>query len=386
MLSASLAPASPEASPRTRPRRARRPSPPPLRITQSALSVHASCPRKYYLKYVANLRPIGRESMPLSFGSGIHAGLEELLRNVPLDAAIARAVEVAGVAEGPTDEAARTRVALDAILRHYVWRWSDLADEWEVLAVETPFKVAPTGPTGRRVRTHVLEGKIDGLVRERSTGLVWILEHKTTSRDFSPTASYWDELRFGRQIGLYVSAARALGHEPAGVIYDMLKRPSLKPESVPVLDADGLKIVHDAGGCRVKTMSGTWRQVASPKDGYVLLTRPQTPDEFSAALYAQIVADTQRDPNSWYARRKVALTDRDIRGIERDIAASVALVRAHRSDVATEYPRNPDACRKFGQPCAFLALCEAGREPTAHLDDDAPEGFVRVPDPHVELL
>jgi hypothetical protein len=54
---------------------------------------------------------------------------------------------------------------------------------------------------------------------------VYVLEHKTSSADTSPGSVYWERLALDSQVSIYVDGATMLGHEIAGCIYDVLKRP-----------------------------------------------------------------------------------------------------------------------------------------------------------------
>lgn len=85
----------------------------------------------------------------------------------------------------------------------------------------------PNGP--------VVQGYIDGLVRH--SGKLWVLEIKTMSR--------WarlDWLQWDRQLGTYLWAARELGFDVAGVLYDAIlttrwKTPEDSPKGHPAADS-----------------------------------------------------------------------------------------------------------------------------------------------------
>ena len=110
---------------------------------------------------------------------------------------------------------------------------------------------------------------------------VYLLETKTSSEDLSPGSTFWKRTILDPQLSLYLPAIRKLGHDPRGCIYDVLRKPDQRPGTIPLVDETGTKIVHDAAGQRVRTKDGKkWRQTGDTELGYVLQSRPETPEEY----------------------------------------------------------------------------------------------------------
>lgn len=95
------------------------------------------------------------------------------------------------------------------LVKRYIEFYGPHRDDWEVLGVEVPFEVRIPG------RYAYLTGRFDALVRERSSGRIWVVEWKTCSG--------WDsieEYAWSPQVSLYYWAAREAGYDIEGVLID----------------------------------------------------------------------------------------------------------------------------------------------------------------------
>ncbi|MBT9151368.1 MAG: hypothetical protein DDT40_01561 [candidate division WS2 bacterium] len=99
--------------------------------------------------------------------------------------------------------------------------WSPPPD-WKVLDVERWFEVKVPGPK-RTLRSVRLVGRMD-LVIEDSQGLRWIVDHKTSRRQ--PNMDYVRDI--DEQLLLYYAAARRMGEEIEGVIWNALIVPGIE--------------------------------------------------------------------------------------------------------------------------------------------------------------
>jgi hypothetical protein len=181
---------------------------------------------------------------------------------------------------------------------------------------------------------------------------VYLLETKTAGEDISPGSTFWKRTILDPQLSLYLPAIRKLGHDPHGAIYDCLRKPDQRPSNVPVLDENNLKIVLDATGQRVKTKDGKkWRQTGDTEAGYVVQSRPETPDEYGARCLEAIA----EAPEKFYARGVIVRLEADEREAAQDMWNTASLMRdARRLNI---YPRNVDACVSWGRECDYLSVC-----------------------------
>lgn len=227
-----------------------------------------------------------------------------------------------------------------------------MLEQYDVLEVESEFAFPLLNPeTEAASRTFVEAGKIDGILRHRKSGAVCVLEHKTTGSALESDSDYWLRLAMDTQISKYVLAVAQRGEHVNSALYDVVRKPAHRPSNIPILDDDGVKIVLDANGDRVRTKDGKkFRQTGDLELGYVLQTRPETPEEY----HARILEELNSDPEKYFARREIPRTDAAILEYMQDAwALSQQILYFRRAKL---WPRNPSACTEFGG-CEFFGLC-----------------------------
>lgn len=342
-------------------------------LTTSRQACASRCQREHHLAYHLGYRP-AREADALRFGSLIHLGLETwwiaAKEGASDDDRLERSLRAMAGEADPFD-----RARAEAMVVGYDARWATDLATWEVLAVEATFEAPLVNPeTGAASRTWVLGGKLDLVLRERASGRVVMVDHKTASWDIRPGSDGYRKLRIDRQISTYYRGAAALGFDPQAWLHDVLAKPAQRPSQVPVLDEDGVKIVVDQTGARVRTKDGKkWRESASAVDGYVLQTRPETPEEYRARIMAAIA----EDPAAYFQRPEVVRLAQELE--DADFDAWQLATQLRESDRLGRWPRNPDACIRFGSTCPFFGVCTG----EASLDD--PEAYRRIDNVHPEL-
>ena len=265
----------------------------------------------------------------------------------PLEAAFAaldQAKNNRGQALADPFERAKAR----ALLKGYDARYRGKFESMQVMAVETEFKNRLLNPeTGGQSQTFDAAGKIDGIVTDG--GRMKIVEHKTASDSLDPASAYWDKLTMDSQISAYYLAAElGLGLKAESIIYDVIRKPGLEANDVPILE-DGLKVVIDlATGQRALNKNGSPRQTAG--EGFQMKKRPMEPEEYEAKLDADIA----ERPDFYYAQREVGRLDSDIMEYMADAwAQSQEILYRRRLNV---WPRNPSACTMMGT-CPYFDLC-----------------------------
>jgi hypothetical protein len=261
-------------------------------ITASSQACFLSCARKFYWQHECGLQHES-QSMALRVGSAWHRAMEARAKNADMfSAAIPDAAEF--------DEI--TVATITGLLMGYVARYGLADNLFSFMHPEQQFRLPLAGS-----RTFTVAGKIDGLGKLHDERLA-IFEAKTTSDSLDADSDYWLRLKLNIQIMQYVLAARALGWEVATVIYDVTRKPSIAPKSIPCLDDDHKKIVQDASGQRIFKKDGTPRESGDTALGYVVQTRQETPEEFGERL----TLDTQARPEFYFARREVSILEDDL--------------------------------------------------------------------------
>lgn len=326
-------------------------------ITKSRLAAFSACQRLHDLQYVRGYRPVV-ESESMAWGSLIHAGLEAwwkahqrgegLLALADAEAALAtyRAAHAAAL-----DDAAFARA--EVLIIAYDARWSASMAEYEVVGVEVEF--IATIPGRKRLR---VAGKLDVLLRLRSDGSVWYVEHKTSGADLSAGSTYWQRLRMDPQVSIYFGGVRALGYEPHGCIYDVLVRPDQRPlKATPVELRKYTK----------PTKTEPSRLYAKQRD------TDETIDEFRGRIAAEVAAA----PETFFGRAEVVRLETEIEESQWDVEELALQIRG--GPLTGQSARNPNACFLYNRPCPFLSACDG----TASLDDETK--FRRTETTHEEL-
>jgi len=349
------------------------------RLTYSRLRRAKSCLRKHFLLYELALKP-EREAAPLRMGAAFHKG-QELAARLPADEAILQAV--ADYDAGPPldfdEEQAHgwwiERETVARLLAGHFWRWSEMERQMEVIWTEKTFEIPLVNPeTGQPSRTWLLAGKRDKVVR-LPDGRLAIVEYKTTSSDLARDGDYWKRLVIDSQVSLYWLSALDDGLGVETVLYDVTRKPTIRPREVAVTGESGKKIVMDSGGERVFNQDGAPRQSASSKQGYELLSRMEMPEEYGTRL----TEDLGRRPDYYFGRREIPRLQGDLDEARYELWQWGKILRECQRH--GRWPRNTGACMGFGR-CVCWDLCTGGFDPA---DGIVPEGWMQVEDVHPEL-
>jgi PD-(D/E)XK nuclease superfamily len=149
---------------------------------------------------------------------------------------------------------------------------------------------------------------------------VLVLEHKTSSEDVGIGSFYWAKLRLDGQISKYINGARALGYEPDGVLYDVLRKPQLKP--------------YQANSKRAAS---------------------ETPKEYRD----RIIEDISARPDHYYQRGIVVRLEDEERDAAYDDWQTAEQIREARN--ANRWPRNVDSCEQYHRKCDYWEVCSGER-------------------------
>ena len=359
-------------------------------LTNSRMSTFKTCPRKHLYKYEQGVRR-DTDAKPLRMGSAVHLGLDLKCKGEEETTALLRATEsydqfpLWANDEEKQHEWLTEREIVRRLLAGYWWRWGGDADiVAEVIASEISFDLPIRNPeTGGTSTVFRVGGKIDKIVR-LNDGRVAVMEHKTCGEDLSPESDYWKRLRIDQQISLYMCAARELGHDVQTVLYDVIRKPSIAPKQIPVLDERGLKVVVDSNGERVLKENikkngepgvghGEPMQSGNAEKGWTLLSRVETPEEFGERLTDDIAAR----PDFYFARQEIPRLDSDLEEFRHELWQQQQSIRAAQQH--GRHFRNTSACLVMGR-CEYLDQCHNGIDIS-----NIPSGFVRVNDLHPEL-
>lgn len=198
-------------------------------VTQSILSRFVQC-RIAAMLYLDGWRTTA-ERRALSFGSLMHSLIESWyapvvgVKSAKLDDCPLKIFQKIAKDEETTALAEKKSVidlqadlgSAKALFPGYCERWHDEDQKREWCAVEQQFDIL--------FHAFRLRGKIDGLFRAKD-GSAWLLETKTASQISDDTMS--QALAFDFQSLFYCLAVElATGHEISGVLYNIIRTPSI---------------------------------------------------------------------------------------------------------------------------------------------------------------
>jgi CRISPR/Cas system-associated exonuclease Cas4 (RecB family) len=343
-------------------------------LTHSLMQTFKTCRKKAWFAYEVGLR---REvdAKALRMGSAGHAALDELQTSGSLDTAILGVQQFYRDCPDGVEQYdwAIERETVECLITGYHWRWND--QPLEIVDSEKAFELRLKNPaSGRSTPAWDVGGKIDGIVSLDQRQLV--LEHKFVSEDIGQDSDYWRRLQLDSQISLYTWAARESGYSGvSGVLYDAIRKPTIKPSQIPILDADGLKIVLDEAGERVFSAVKPHkpRQAGDAKKGWVLQTRPMAPDEWADKL----LGDIGERPEWYFARIEIARLDDDIEEMRDEIWEIQHVIKNAQQQDRWYKTVSRDTCGF----CSYFGLCGSKWRDNG----DVPDGFVKVDDVHPEL-
>lgn len=161
-----------------------------MSYSNSSLNCFAECPRRYYLRYPAQLRHRTATNHPMEYGSAMHEGLAVLGKEGTLEEAQAAFKKAYPVQLDPSDQA-RTVANGVQTLAWYVREYEADAEMYEVLEVEELNK----GDDDFVV-------KLDRVVKERDTGRILGMDHKITGSYLD--YKWWGKFEPNSQISEYI--------------------------------------------------------------------------------------------------------------------------------------------------------------------------------------
>jgi len=296
-------------------------------ITASRQNSLLHCARAHFWAYEIGLQK-ETTSIALHFGSAWHRAMEYRWLGKSYDDALAYAIP-----EGiELDQMTCSTIAalLAGYYDHYGTR-----ERVGKLNPEEEFEhpIEGTNFTAR--------GKIDGLGTLKRGGSV-IVESKTTGDSITPDSDYWLRLRFNIQLYQYYDAALNKGWDIREVIYDVTRKPSIRPKAI----------------------------------GKKELKHKETPDEFCDRLYQ----DTLVRPEFYFCRKEVPILESDFQQFKNQRVALCRMIEDFRAHENCEpylgqrdqeaWPRNvsTNTCNF----CAYKSFCLQNIQPDL---DHLPEGF-----------
>lgn len=366
-----------------------------LRIVTNSERNFFACQRRWWFRYVEGLTT-SRTPAPLKAGSLWHQCLAAFYRAMR-QGQVLNADDIHGLVIVPWLEkrmefldGQRTSHAMTSspedveadededmaaltwgMLGGYIEQWKDDAEHWEILHVEAQAARAitiskqVTDQTGTyrvkrgmkdRVkfadssapRTWVYGGAVDLLVRDRSTGLVWLVEHKTAGSSVN-LRNYMGKLHWDPQIrgyGWMLADPIPQGdiREPyrvEGVIYNVARK---KIPREPKLLEGAVKRLERRKD--IDTTAEVFRQTC--------IKHGLDPDGYADQL--EMLAQRGQ---TFFARETYFFTDPELKAFEREVVAHAQDIK--RAERAEFHPMQTAMCVGgiVHTPCPYSGICLA---------------------------
>lgn len=331
-------------------------SPPAARpvrtLSHSSIQDFLTCPRKFEWRRVRRLRKKAK-ARALRLGDCYHYGLDLLKKGEGLESVLERIW--AGYQDVPSWVRNVDAWFLDCeICVRLLCAWSHFTEPLDVVVSEVPFEAKIRNPeTGWSTGRFRLRGVIDGIVRVRD-GRLGVLEHKTTSQSIEAHSDFLRRLRVDSQISRYLNTARELGVEASTVIYDITRKPSIRPRRVTKKEK--------------KALRSDGRYFDQPIEKVPDKLDRETPEMFGARL----TDDICRDPARYFRRLEVPRLPQDLYEEGRELwQQQQTIARALKTGA---FFRNTFACLSPYR-CEFADLCLAGINPSSLAAGEVPDGY-----------
>ena len=278
-------------------------------VNNSRIKALQRCSMFYHFAYRERRRKL-KSDVKLGLGTYVHERLAEWWGGQEM----AIVWEVEGLDQWDVARANAMLAAYDALYRE-TW---DHARGADTTKVEILLRRTIDVPLRREIASVEIAGTADGLIE--LDGELWLLEHKTSNEDLSLGGDYIRRLQWDSQLTHYF----ALEPRIVGVIYDVLKKPRLKPLLAPPEDK---------------------------KDG-TLYAKQRLTDEIVAEFYERCLVHILDDASNYLSMIRIMRTEEDQ---HREWLYHRAWIRKLISE--EEAIPNRSSCTKYGRPCDYLGVC-----------------------------
>lgn len=243
----------------------------------------------------------------------------------------------------------RVRAMVVAYHSHYA------NDGCKALAIEEPFDLpvidTKTGkPLGRNYC-----GVVDAIVELE--GKTWFVDHKTTSR---LSDDYWTELQTNPQLTHYLLAARQVGIEAAGFLWDVVLKPTIEPKKLPKKSIEEIEAGSYCGfPIDVKDYCDS--------EGHYNQGEKEPPKLYGLRCLSEYLAD----PGRFFQRQKVYRNGEQLLDYLTDLNVISQTMDRVAQEERLQYP-NRYACKSFGRMCDFHSICRGDDPERLHYRPKGP--------------
>lgn len=320
-------------------------------LTSSRMTTFLNCPRQHYYRYELGLRQV-EDADALRFGTAFHFALEERAKGAKFD-------DLFKLEDIETE----TDAKIYGLVGGYYRAYDGDADEIAHMKPEIEFGPDPICGS----RTFFGAGKIDGLAGLKD-GRVALVEHKTTGEDISDGADYWLRLSFNPQLYKYWIALADRGIVPDTVIYDVIRKPTIRPKKDETVQDYAKRILADCTG---------EPEQATLKDGSPAFTPSGSPK-------------WKRHGAAWYfQRRHVAITAANVDEFKAQVRSVCHSLVYIKGEARTMADKGVDPAQAWARNCNGFVCDMCGYRSVCHgrvtIDPSCPPAGFKITPPNEEL-
>jgi len=290
-------------------------------LTNSERGCFRQCPRKWKYQYEDQRIPVQSKEY-FVFGSAMGLGLDAIWEGREYGEDFKAYL---------TEHAREDRQAIlyykgMAMLKGYVANYPTLFMEWEVLKTEHTVSM----DLGNDL---TFTGQIDKVARNKKTGRLAVIDHKTSSEDIDDLSSqYWESVNYiDPQTAGYRAALEEEFGEEVDIFYDVIKKEGSK----------GPKMKSVVRKRKDETQEDFEMRKADNLESW---------DEYGARI-----ADLYLENDQWYQFQQVVKTKDDMNDWRREFIADAGAIQ-HCIDSGV-YPKVTFACGRRDQRCEYVTVC-----------------------------
>lgn len=208
-------------------------------LHETKLRDFRGCKLRYYRATVLGMR-VRLPLSPMLIGSVFHRSLElfykrknrkKIIESIPRQ--FEKAVKQTGLSNFELERLALDEVTTTSMVKGYFkHRLSDLKN-WNIMGVEYPLRYD--------YGDFFYEGKMDLVISDEKGG-IWGVETKTATQ---VDHMYMARLTIDFQVTAYLKHCEMAGVKPKGMIYNIMKKPQIKPRQGETLEAYGKRLTND---------------------------------------------------------------------------------------------------------------------------------------------
>lgn len=276
-------------------------------VSKSSIGTFLRCPADWYYRYVLGLTEI-EEKEYFRIGTRWHSMLEDRNNGIDMET-------VASNLRAKYGADATPNWSEWAILNYgmIAYDWYRQSDEYEVIATEKRFEI-PVTVEGTEIN---IVGVMDRIERGPDNRL-FVREYKTRGGDLDD--DYWASLARSTQTTMYVWAGREMGLDIAGVLYDVYRKPGIRPKLLTQSESAMFLSSPDYMGATFDVQTGNTDDLGRPSfvmvEGEEAEIKPgakgfqvrETPLMFGARMVNEIYSN----PPKYFGLKEVCPTSTDI--------------------------------------------------------------------------